>query len=61
MKTTDRKYLAALRKRYARAGKKERGQMLDEYVRRRAVIANMGMVQVRLTLVSFSFRKIRLS
>lgn len=33
MKTTDRKYLAALRKRYARAGKKERGQMLDEYVR----------------------------
>ena len=33
MKTTDRKYLAALRKRYARASKKERGQMLDEYVR----------------------------
>jgi len=33
MKTTDRKDLAALRKRYARAGKKERGQMLDEYVR----------------------------
>ena len=32
MKTTDRKYLAALRKRYARACKKERGQMLDEYV-----------------------------
>jgi hypothetical protein len=33
MKTTDRKYLAALRKRYARASKQERGQMLDEYVR----------------------------
>src|SRR5512139_223778 len=33
MKTTDRKYLAALRKRYARASKKERGQMLAEYVR----------------------------
>ena len=33
MKTTDRQYLAALRKRYARASKKERGQMLDEYVR----------------------------
>jgi hypothetical protein len=33
MKTTDRKYLAALRKRYARASKKERGQMLDDYVR----------------------------
>ncbi len=33
MTTTDRKYLAALRQRYARASKKERGQMLDEYVR----------------------------
>lgn len=33
MKTNDKQYLAALRKRYARASKKERGQMLDEYVR----------------------------
>ncbi len=32
MKTNDQKYLAALRKRYARASKKERGQILDEYV-----------------------------
>ncbi len=33
MRTNDKKYLAALRKRYAKASKKERGQMLDEYVR----------------------------
>jgi hypothetical protein len=33
MKHTDDQYLAALRKRYASASKKERGQMLDEYVR----------------------------
>ncbi len=33
MRTSDQKYLAALRKRYASASKKERGKMLDEYVR----------------------------
>jgi len=32
MRTSDQQYLAALRKRYARANKKERGQILDEFV-----------------------------
>lgn len=31
MSPTDAKYLAALKKRYAKASKKERGQILDEY------------------------------
>lgn len=33
MTGTDSRYLAALRKRYAQASKKERGKILDEYVR----------------------------
>ena len=32
MSQSDDKYLASLRKRYANASKKERGQILDEYV-----------------------------
>ena len=32
MSQSDEKYLASLRKRYAQASKKERGQILDEYV-----------------------------
>ena len=41
MSQTEGKYLESLRKRYAKARKKERGQILTSMCRRPAIIANM--------------------